>query len=263
MSMPYFLILSLLLTAFSCNSHKDNDFKIFKDWLIKNEKVFLNSTVKKDEQHFILIDNTKINIKQLKRFLALKPAELIGAIENEKIEIDIFCTKRTGVFEDYCNPKLIRQEFVGLGHLQGQFKPLENKILLKDFALKGSLVHEWIHAQQYKRAEKINGKNYKYERVQIEKRLISEMDEIINIVKDAERSKKKIDVNAYIKQVKELADKMRSFGYWQDLIDERSIFVLFLKYTKEINPSAEDIALARKNLGFICKKFPLKDCELI
>lgn len=59
-------------------------------------------------------------------------------------------------------------------------------------------------------------------------------------------------------QFMKASNDLRSFAKWQDLIDERNIFLLYLKFGKDFGASEEDIALAKKNMGFICANDKIK-----
>jgi tetratricopeptide (TPR) repeat protein len=206
-----------------------------------------------------MCDNTHLKIAELKKMFKMSPASLVKYIKKKGINLEIFCTKNRGVFTKWCDPKIKRESFKKRYSLQGQFLGRENTILLKANAYKGSLIHEYIHAQQYLNNKKIYGHRYKYERSHIERKAIKRMDQIIRIVKkDEAKLKKENKLSPYLKEMVALSQGVQRFSKWQDLIDERGIFLVYLKYGKLIGATKEDIALAQKNMGFICKRSDLR-----
>lgn len=230
----------------------------FQAWLKSNEKDWAKKSVSREGEEFNLIDNTRVSLEELKTLFALEPVELAAKIKDKGVKIDVLCAPGgRQTFKSLCSNDFDWPGFKKNSSLQGQFKPLQNTILLRSSALKGSLVHEYIHYLQYHNKQKVFGRRYKAERVRVEKALIKDMDKIVDRSRN-EASKAKPDRRALFKDMGALSQSLASFGKWQDLIDERGIFLLYLKYGGLIGAGKADIALARKNMGFICGRKDLK-----
>lgn len=241
----------------------------FMTWLQSHEKKFLNCEIEKTETHYVLCDKTRVSIAELKKLFAMTPAELKDYLAKGSTKIEILCDdKKDAPFGAVCEKKSPRATFTKLTSLHGQYLPDEDVILLRGGATPGCLVHEYIHSLQSKNNELFEGHAYKKERNAIQKSLVQVMDDKIELIRWLEANGKKSKVKEHLPEFMAVNKKLREFAPWQDLIDERSIFLLYLKYGQEFGAGPEDIRLARKNMRFICKsarwkgKLPKDQCQL-
>ena len=252
-------ILFLFTMFFISNCVWGQDPTNFFNWLNDHKEEFIQCVPKQEEGHYRLCDNTIIDKELIKSLFKKTPEELYQYITNEKIKIIVYCkNKAKSNFARYC----IEPNSNKMDKLHGKFLPEENTILLQSDASKGDLIHEFIHYLQFKNSNLVHGKRYKAERVEIQKVLVEKMDEAIEKSKLA---KSQQEIIPLVQSVKEASNQLVQFSYWQDIIDERNIFLLYLNYGHEFGVAEEDLALAKKNMGFICarEKFPLSQCEVI
>ena len=229
----------------------------FQQWLEERKTDWAKREIAKNEKGYLLLDNTPVDRRDLKKMLSLSPEKLVEEIRSRGIEIHVLCDqKKRQTFKSFCSKNFNWPGFQKNKGLQGQFKPLNNAILLRSSALKGSLVHEYLHYLQYANESKVFGKRYKKERVDVEKELVEEMDAVIAASqKNKVRPQLQKDLMG---RMLALSNELRSFGKWQDLIDERGIFLLYLNHGQDFGLSAEDKALALKNIRFIHAREDLK-----
>ena len=247
-----FYVIIILLFSRGTRAQDSADFF---DWLNQHKEHFIQCVPTKEGENYRLCDNTQINQVFLKRLFKKTTQELYDHIKNENIQIIIYCQKDLkGIFDNYCTSEPNK-----LDKLHGKFLPEENTILLQSNSTRGDLIHEYIHSLQYKNSNVIFGRRYKAQRVIIQKSLVEKMDQAIE---KSKLTKTKKEIAPLIQIVKDASSQMVQFSYWQDLIDERSIFLLYLIYGHEFNLPLEDLNLARKNMGFICKreKLPTTQC---
>lgn len=226
----------------------------FHSWLVEHESELARCETTRSADLILLCDKTEVSIKELKSLFAMSESELVKFIKNKGINLEIYCSDK-GAFTPYCKKDIKRKMFKSHYYLQGQFLGRENTILLKSDALKGSLIHEYIHYLEFNNKNKIWGKRYKAQRVALEKRVIARMDAIILKVKKEEAVlKKRGKLPAILKEMLALSKGLQGFSKWQDLIDERNIFLLYLKWGDLFGVTPKDVELAKKNMGFICKR---------
>ncbi len=257
-----------LLILFSFTAVFAESFENFEEWLKDNQGKFARCRPTFDGNEYTLCDQTKIEKAELLKLFRMAPEQLLLYLnKDKKIKIERPCTQDNS--RPFCVPPQARSMFAEMKALHGQFLPLENTILIHDQATTGSIVHEYLHFLQFNNPNMVWGKRYKSERIQIQKELLQKLDSLIIQTQAIEK-----DPNANKAQLKPLLDeavaislKIKSFSLWQDLIDERNLFLLYLQFGKDFGASAQDLALARKNMGFICKRKDInplinEECEL-
>ncbi len=254
-----FLFLSLIL--FALNGLAEDEIKetqIFLSWLDNQKSYFSNCSPKKTDSGYELCDKTFIKKEQLIKLFKMNPDELVFFIKDEKINLKVFCKTKTiaGSFKKYCEANT-QNNAQKEARLQGQFHPDTNTIDLQEDAFPGSLIHEYIHYLQYNNENKIEGKRYKFERSRLQNNLARYMENSTNKVEQALKSKDELTAKKHIAQTLEASGLMMKFSPWQDLIDEKNIFLLYIKFGKDFGASDDDIQLAQKNMGFICKRLNL------
>lgn len=261
-----FLTFSLYSLSLTCLNAKDTShIKPFLliNWLETNQKYFGQCHPEMEDGSFILCDKTSIKVKELKELFSMDSKKLVSFIKSKDINLVVICSSKKGLFQDDCvDASSLKtqnsKEFKKVTRLHGQYKPLENTIYINSNASIGTLIHEYIHYLQFQNRNMIFEKIYKKTRVEVQTNLIARMDDIILLVKTKEKNKNMKGVNLLVKEMVRLSKLLKSFSKWQDLIDERSIFELYLIYEKELNISRADIDLAKKNMNFICKRSDLK-----
>ncbi len=267
---PIFLFV-FLATLVSSDDNISQKATLFQNWLNNLNKSQGQCLPKETKEFYILCDKTKIAKTDLKKLFKMTTNQLIGFIKSRGINLEIYCTQidpSKQVFKKHCQENKKRPSFKKNPLLQGQFLGPENTILLHSHALKGSLIHEYIHYLQYQNKTLLDGKRYKFERSQIEQKLVREMDQVIEKVQSIEKNTVKKDLAPYLKKMMDLTRVLKKFSFWQDLIDERGIFLLYINFGKNFGANKEDIALAKKNLSFICKRedigpyLPKDQCKL-
>ncbi|MFN8369834.1 MAG: tetratricopeptide repeat protein [Bacteriovoracaceae bacterium] len=260
--MKIFLLLWLLLISPLLRSQVLEAEK-FLSWLENHKKMIIECKPIKVEGGYQLCDNTFVDKKIVEELFKKSPDELVEFITKEmKINLTILCSKenseRKELFKRYC----VNDSKIKMNRLHGEFLPAENRILLQSDAYLGSLIHEYIHYLQFNNKNLFDGKRYKYERAEIQKKLIQQMDEAIEISK---KITKKEELHPYIQTVTKASESLMQFSLWQDLIDEKNIFLLYILFGNEFGARDEDIALAQKNMGFVCKreKLPNDQCPVL
>jgi tetratricopeptide (TPR) repeat protein len=257
--MKKLLITISLLLSFNCfSSDILEDLNNFHRWLAKHELELAKCETSIAGDTISLCDKTEVSVKELKSLFAMNESQLVNFIKGKGINLEVFCSS-PGRFTPYCKKDIKRKMFKAHYHLQGQFIGIENTILLKSDALKGSLIHEYVHYLQFTNSNKIWGKRYKAERIALEQRVVARMDAIIEKVrKDEKKLKKQGKLSAILKEMLALSKGLQRFSKWQDLIDERNIFLLYIKWGNLFGVSVNDVQLARKNMGFICKRTDIR-----
>ncbi len=233
----------------------------FTQWLTKHQLQLGNCVPTEKDGNYHLCDGTTVNKKELKNLFSKSEDQLVTFLKAKKIAVEIFCKDSSlkMPFQKHCAKNQKRKSFQKISYLHGQYKPLENTILLHSSASKGSLVHEYIHYQQYQNKNRFQGKRYKYERIQLQKQLIAQMDRIIAVVSAKEKAGvSPSQLKPLLLEAVQISNLMKGFSKWQDLIDERGIFQLYINFGAQFGASDEDIALAKKNMRFICKRNDLK-----
>ena len=267
-----FFLLGSPATSFAGVESPLNYSQFFK-WLEKNKTRFENCKVKKTGANYILCDNTTVPSQLLKDLFSLSPKKLIAKIRAEGVGVEVLCRglekeRSKQVFGPFCQKATSYPDFDKRDKLEGLYKPQTKTILLASDALKGSLVHEYIHHLQFINPHKIYGHAYKSTRHNIQYGIEKEMDAIVKKSQILARQKggaKKL--TPLLNKMQGLTTKMMGFSFWQDLIDERGIFLLYINFGHEFGATKADIKLARKNMGFICSrkdigaKLPAPQCR--
>jgi hypothetical protein len=229
----------------------------FQVWLGQHREAFLRCRPQRKGSLIELCDKTEVSVKEIGKLLRLSPAALKKELQAKGFKFEVLCKEEAGRrqnFGENCLKESPRKSFQEISSLHGQFLPLEKTILLYSTASTGSLVHEYIHALQFQNERKVFGRRYKAERVQIQQSLDTAFLELIAHIESEEKAgKKEKELAPWLVEAKKLSDALMAFSYWQKLIDERNIFLLYTEFAKEIGVAAEDEALARKNLGFLCR----------
>jgi len=137
--------------------------------------------------------------------------------------------------------------------------PEHNTILIKSSTSTGSLIHEYIHHLQSNNIQPFKGKLYKKERNAIQKELIQQMDSKIEIIQNLEKQGKHSELQNHMPEFMYAANSLQDFAPWQDLIDERSIFLLFINHAEELKIHFDDVSLAKQNMRYICESAAWKN----
>jgi hypothetical protein len=208
-----------------------NEAVDFLEWLETHTKDFASCQPKKIADVFVLCDGTRVPRAELKSLLAQSKAEVILELKKKGIQVRVVATGDASLSSAM--------------DLHGKYLPPERTILIRDSASVGSLIHEYIHFLQSENDQKVFGKMYKKERNRIQKNLVEFID--------SRNSDPKKLTKEGLQGVLIASQALRGFGPWQDLIDERGIFQLYILHGSDLGVASEDIALAKKNMGFICK----------
>jgi hypothetical protein len=241
----------------------------FYTWLHAHESQFLACKIQKERGSYKLCDGTEVFEKDLGELFKLSPQELVKRLTKRGLHLEILCDSPSAAktFSSVCVSKSNRKMFKEMSALHGQYLPEEKTILIRSSALKGSLIHEYVHHLQSENKSLLYGKIYKQEKNRLRTELTAEMDRLILEVQALETEGKKEKLAPKLKEFMTLSDLMNKLGPWQDLIDEREIFLLYINYGKDFGVSEDDVALAKKNMGFICKstkwagKLPAEQCQ--
>lgn len=228
----------------------------FLTWLKNHQNQFEVCEVTKTSSFYKLCDNTKVDINEIKKLFSMSPTNLVKHFKSLGIKVEILCDQKPGAqtFASLCQTTSPRKNFTTLSSLHGQYLPDEDAILIKSSASKGSLIHEYVHRLESKNQNPIFGKIYKQTRNQIQKNLIKLMDDKIAIITKLEKAGKKEEIKAELPSFMAASAMMQKFAPWQDLIDERNIFLLYLNFGSEFGVAPDDIALAKLNMQHICKQ---------
>lgn len=227
--------------------------KSFLSWLEEHKNDFAACEPKKIENNIRLCDGTEIEIKDIRKLFKLKPGELIDYIKMQNIKLEILCKNDRGeTFKSWCSTTINRNFFKEVSSLHGQYIPNENTIALYSDSNFGSLIHEYLHYRQFQNNNKIYSHIYKKERIQTQNEIIKSFDLLIADVQQFEKEKKTAEAKALLKYAGEFSDLLMKFGFWQKLIDERNLFLSFIKFRKELGVPDEDVQLAEKNMTFLC-----------
>lgn len=233
--------------------------QVFLMWLDAHKKQFAECSPKKVDNTIVLCDQTKVDIAEIKKLFKMKPAELIEFIKSKKIKLEIMCKDDRGtIFKNWCSTGANRKFFKEVTSLHGQYIPNENTIALVSDSNFGSLVHEYLHYLQFQNKNEVYGHVYKKERVEIQNDIIKGFDNILADVQVLEKQKNEEAAKPLLKYVTTFSDSMQKFGLYQRIIDERNLFLLFINFSKELGVPSEDVALAKKNIGFLCADEKIK-----
>lgn len=228
----------------------------FFSWLNKNEKLFISCKIQKNGDDIILCDNTKVSYKEIKDLFRKPVEDIIANLKKKDITVEILCLSEPANNEKAlpCVSETANKTFKNVSSLHGLYLPDEKKILIRSNATAGILIHEYIHHLQSINTEKIFDRVYKKEknilRQEIQKELEITISEVTNLERSGNKAKAKEKVDQFIKT----NEYMFKFSKWQDLIDERSLFLLFKKFEKDFQISEADIQFTNKNIKFICDR---------
>lgn len=249
----------MALTDVSVYKNTLTKSETFFAWLEGHKADFAKCTPEKNDSKITLCDQTTINIKEAQKLFEMKPEELISFINNQKIKLEILCKSDRGTtFNKWCSAQSNRTFFKEVSSLHGQYIPSENTIAINSDSNRGSLVHEYFHYLQFKNENTVYGKAYKRERVEIQNEVVKAFDLLIADVQALEKAKKTDEAKSLLKYASGLSDVLMKFGFWQKLIDERNLFLVYIKFQKELGVATEDVELAKKNIGFLCQDKDLK-----
>jgi tetratricopeptide (TPR) repeat protein len=254
----FILIIAFCLCGPLLSSDEVDQSKNFLAWLLSHKAELEKCIPTKINNGYQLCDNTFINKDLLIRLFKMSADEMVIFLKNENISLKVFCRpdNKAGIFQKYCIPNE-QNSAQKNAKLQGQFHPETNTIDIQSDAYIGSLVHEYIHYLQYKNENMVFGKRYKFERSQIQQSLIKIMDASTGEVEKFLKAKDDVNAKIHIANTLLASDQLLQYSPWQDLIDEKNIFLLYKNFGIEFGVKDEDIALADKNMGFICKRFNL------
>lgn len=233
----------------------------FFQWLDKNEDQFINCKIEKKADQIQLCDGVLVSYSEIKSLFSLKPDELLNTIKAKGLLVEIICSveKNNGDFvKTDCVAESSNKIFKKVSSLHGLFVAEDNKIFIRSSATKGTLIHEYLHFLQSKNTQKIDGRNYRLSKLDLKNQINSELDRIEAEVKMAEKNKQSDVLKVKIAEFMKVNDLMLAFSKWQDLIDERSLFLLYVKYEKDFQIPKEDMDLVHKNLNFVCKRKDFK-----
>lgn len=253
--------LFVLLIATSARAEFDGiAVRQYFNWLSETEKHFSECKVELKNGYYILCDNTKVS-----------KAHLMDLAKKNQVDIEKFLSEKNIKTIKLCDLKKIdcvqadsktqRQ----MSHLHGLYSPTDNSITFKDGSSTGVLIHEYVHYLQSRNENPINGKVYKKSRLEIQKKITAELDRLEKKIKEAEKNKNQKEIMTQMQKFISVNDHLLEFGKWQDLVDERSIFLLYKSHGKDIGLQQSDIDFAKKKLTALCENKNLKpilpDCK--
>ena len=240
----------------------------FFQWLEKNESSFVNCKIGKKGDQVTMCDGTEVSFLELKKLFAKSANELLVAVKEKGVAVNIICSldqkpSEFGAVE--CSPESSDKTFKRVSALHGLYVAETNSIFIRSSASRGTLIHEYLHFLQSKNNQKIYGHMYKTEKNQLKQKINQALDQIEIDLKTAEKNKEPALLKQKTAEFMKVNDLMLAFSKWQDLIDERSLFLLFVKFENDFKIPKDDLDLALKNLGFICNRkdynSPLPECE--
>ena len=256
-------LLSFFILTLAQAQTTDQKAEKFFAWLAESEKTFTDCRIQKKGDVITMCDNTQVSFNELKNLFSKNTAELISELKKKKIRVEIVCD--TVLIGAPCIPESTNSTFKKVSGMHGLYVPGENKIYIRSTATPGVIIHEYLHSLQTKNKEKINGRVYKTEKNELRKEIETNLDDLMAEIKSLEQKKEKTKLNTKVTEFVKLNSHMLAFSKWQDLIDERSIFQLFISQQKELGVGDVDLKLAKKNMKFICERRDLKlsdsDCK--
>ena len=188
--------------------------------------------------------------------------KLIETLRAQGVKVSVLCEtskNKKAPFAAFCTESFDEKLFKKTKSLHGRYLPEKKTILIRSSASKGSLIHEYLHYLQSENKNPIYGKVYKNTRNRLQKKLTSVMDEEIRFIENAKKTGEGAkEAPKHLQRFMQALEGMRSFSKWQDLIDERGLFLLYINFGKQLGVPQEDIDFAKKNMGFICRRKDLK-----
>ncbi|MFN3698496.1 MAG: hypothetical protein ACK4VO_13765 [Pseudobdellovibrio sp.] len=241
----------------------ENDAKAFLTWLETKQSYFGECKTHQDHDVIRLCDGTQLSHKEIQRLFALNTTQLINELQKQNVKIEIVCEQST---DTNCVAESTNPLFKKMGSLHGLYVAKDNTIYIRSGATVGVIIHEYIHNLQSKNTQSVFGRQYKIEKNKVIDQLnillddmVLEIKQISKIAQDSKLSQTETDEKTYrMKSLTQdflrLNDQLMQFSRWQDLIDEREIFKLFIAYEKDWKIAQADMDLVRKNMGFICQR---------
>ena len=241
----------------------ENDAKAFLNWLETQQSYFGECKINQDHDAIRLCDETLLSHKEMQRLFTLNNTQLISELQKQNVKIEIVCTQSSDV---NCIAESTNPLFKKMGSLHGLYVARDNTIYIRSGATVGVIIHEYIHYLQSKNTQPVLGHQYKIEKNKVIDQLNILLDEMVieikQIAKTAQDSKlSQAETDAKTHRMKSLTqdflrlnDQLMRFSRWQDLIDEREIFKLFIAYEKDWKIAQADMDLVAKNMGFICQR---------
>jgi hypothetical protein len=254
------LILAVIIFIASPSAQATSEAFSFPAWVKLHESKFAKCVPTKDKEFITLCDNTRIKTSALHNLFQLPAPLLLNWIQAQGVRVEILCDQNVTVkdFAENCIPLAQRPNFKKMTSMHGKYLPKSNTIVVRASATTGTLIHEYIHHLQNINDRPIYGRVYKKERLLHQAALLKVMDRIIAQVQTLEKKGKKKEAKALLPEFMQASNGLQAMGKWQDLIDERSIFLTYIQFAGELGIAKEDVALAKKNMGFICKRKDLK-----
>jgi hypothetical protein len=255
------LLLFSLLARLPAHAEPLEEAVSFFEWLESHAREFAACEPRLDQGDYILCDNTRVPKAELEHLFALPAAKLEEELKAKGLQVELVCAGdgTKALLEGSCQKDSTNKMFAEISSLHGKYLPEEKRILIRNSASPGSLIHEFVHSLQSSNENSIYGQVYKKKRNRIQGALNRLMDSDLKAVQELEKNGRQAEAKPKMQEFLVASDAMRGFAPWQDLIDERSIFLLYLKFGKSFGATDADLALARKNLGFICGNPKLKE----
>ncbi len=234
--------------------------EVFFKWLDNNKSYFASCKPKKVDNKIELCDGTTIETGLARKLFKLNAADLVQFIKDKKINLEIHCQdkRKNNLFKKWCKPNVNNSFFNEVSSLHGQYIAYNNTIALHSDAFIGSLVHEYFHYLQFNNSNKVLGHVYKKERIVLQAKLIKAFDQLILDTQVLEKNGQREQAKKSVVQATRLAAALQQFGFWQKLIDERNLFLIFIQFGPELGISQDDIDLARRNMKFLCRSIEFK-----
>ncbi|MBC7741505.1 MAG: hypothetical protein H7061_04880 [Bdellovibrionaceae bacterium] len=254
----FLLVINLVFSQTQSIEQKADQFF---SWLNENESTFTNCKIEKKGDQIILCDQTKVSYKELSQLFKKNTSQIITDLKKRKLEVEVVCDNKSSGAQKTelpCVNEVSNPSFKKVSSLHGLYVPEENKIYIKSSASVGVIIHEYLHYLQTQNLDKVNGHIYKGEKNELKKQIEKALDQLMTQIKQLEKENKKLQLKTPLQRFIKLNDYLIAFGKWQDLIDERSLFLLFTEYQKDFAISKEDMALVQKNISFICSRKDLK-----
>ncbi len=226
----------------------------FQRWLSEHESKLASCRPKQTRASIHLCDGTEISIPEIQKLFDFTSDKLVAYLKSQKLKVEILCSqKEPGEFHSICKDETSKKTFQAFGFLHGQFDATTSTIFLRSDASRGSLIHEYLHFKQTKNRIPVFGKIYKKKRFEVEQALNHAFDLLLREVQKAEQTGDIRQVSALIPIAQLLTQEIASYAKWQMLIDERNLFLAYLQFQSSLHVPAPDVALAKKNMAFICE----------
>lgn len=259
----FLALMFLSMAAFAQTEAVLKKGQSFFGWLESKESFFIDCKIEKKDDLIQLCDGMQISYQELKKLFSSSADEVLKALKDKGTQVEIICdtnktsdfAKKMGDFtKNECLAESSDKTFKKVSSLHGLYVEEVNKIFIRSSASKATLIHEYLHFLQSKNSNKVDGHLYKAEKNQLKQNINHELDRIEAQLKEAEKNKQTTVLKEKVAEFMKVNDLMLAFGKWQDLIDERSLFLLFVQFEKDFHIPQSDVDLIHKNLGFICHR---------